>query len=35
MAPRTTRSTDGGSDVKKQLESINSKLEKILTLIQK
>jgi len=35
MAPRTSRSTDGGSDVKKQLESINSKLEKILTLIQK
>lgn len=38
MASRTSRSTareNAGDDVKKQLESINSKLEKILVLIQK
>ena len=32
---RKPRTTEGGTDVKKQLEIINSKLEKILAIIQK
>jgi hypothetical protein len=38
MAPRTSRSTvreNGGDDTKKQLEIINTKLEKIIGLLQK